>query len=98
LTKEGTLPVEKLPLEDLLYGQQQEIIARYPDAIIAATDGSVLDDGRMGAAVTFLGDEIPEAQQAVDGDPSGPAPPQLRCTLSCWPCNKWPNRNDHWRT
>jgi hypothetical protein len=58
-----------MSLEEHLFGQQAEILHRYPDALIAATDGSVLEDGRMGASVTFLQGECPEIRQGVQGDP-----------------------------
>ena len=69
LTEGGTLPIESLSMEDFLFGQRAELLQRHPEALVAATDGSVLQDGRMGAAVTFLRGELPEAQQGVNGDP-----------------------------
>jgi ribonuclease HI len=67
-TTAGTLPVWEQPEEEVLYGRWGLDIQ--DQATVAATDGSLLKDGRMGAAVTFLGDSVPECTQAVLGEPS----------------------------
>ena len=71
LTTAGTLPVSQFTTEEAMSGQRQDIIANYDGPVtVAGTDGSLLEDGRMGAAVTFLGGRPQELQEEVLGEPS----------------------------
>jgi ribonuclease HI len=69
LTTGGTLPVRAHTEEEHLYAQHA-VYYNLRDANVAATDGSLLVDGRMGAAVTFLGNHPAEVREGVAGDPS----------------------------
>ena len=68
ITKDGRLEDREWLAEDLHFGPAASLYT--DDCVVIATDGSVQQDGSMGAAATSLSDSIPERMQGVGGNPS----------------------------
>ena len=67
----GTYEIDRIPREELEFGQRSSWLQQGRGSTIAASDGSLTADHRLGAAFTLItGDaRLKEEQETLDGDP-----------------------------
>ncbi len=84
-TVEGVAPSDPLGREVASSYGPQGAVYQY-DCILMATDGSLKDDGSMGAAFVSMGEHIPARSVAVFGSPSSTRPELTAIALALETC------------